>query len=601
MNRQDTHKVYVNPTPSSIIEASEPTSPRNNDVFNVSSTVVDSLVAHANEINHIQYAEKLFLELARLTLSRRSADPEQLLMDYLSSKHLPELHTLPHHRASSSIITTTEETGDFSSNKDENEETCPPNTTAAKMSEGHTVEERLVSCGDTDLHKRALRNVARLLLTARPHDPTDYLVTRWEGLAFGEGAEDTVAVEASSPSHGNSVCYQLESCIPAGTAGSFVAKQMCNLLLSKKPSNPLNFLFDYYSSRLGRSGGESICSEIGPDHFSVGAAVQASQHHYDSSGYFPASRSESVPKASQKSVVDDFRRRCGGYKASEKPCMHRSPSVISDHSIRHEKKESFSIVKGGGGDTVLLSSMKSKEDNRDDVSFGGSRNKPSACVGRSPVSFSFGDGRPSGSRLRNYDEDPLIEVSYAMKRNVLPKSPPPPPLLTECAVRSLTSEGKPSAVELFSCFDTGRGVGSTPRAGQRRRSPPFVPQRRTSRRDMDAYDEESGEEEEEEETYVIETTSTAPKSAAAVTLNRELNIFQAKREFRIELMREELSALAHEKTYREMMLKRRPSEEGEAALEQLTELIKETERYLRDAEAHYNNSLKSLTRWIKSM
>lgn len=292
------HHVHVNPTPSEIIEDKDewPSSSPGEDVlFPVSSEDVESLMSIVkSDLNDIPYAKNIFLNFAHVLLSRRSNDPEQLLIDYLSSKMLPTLQSLPHHRRISEIerklleeeqesvmekeanqelqtsITLTSTTGENSAGPIAiGKESTPPTKVEgdthtnfdlwssrrslldSEAGSEKPLMDRLCGVASCPEHRAVLEPVARLLFLHRPSNPEDFLFTRWEGAAFG--TEDvTVAMEGRPKKVSENIANQLERLIPYGSVGRPVAKHAIGLLLSARPDNPVNFLSDYYGSRLIR-------------------------------------------------------------------------------------------------------------------------------------------------------------------------------------------------------------------------------------------------------------------------------------------------------------------------------------------------------------
>eukprot|EP00796_Vickermania_ingenoplastis_P005282 gene5282-3787_t len=538
------HKVHVNPTPSSIVEASsEPQSPFGAVPFQVSPKVVDSLAMHAGTVSTIPGVNQLFLNLATVVLSRRSKDPEQLLMDYLTNRRLPELQTLPHHRASSSNLTDhapIDDTADFQAEDIgvDGENHMKPKDNSVPL------DERLASCGSTPMHRAVLTSVARLLLSVRPHDVKDFLVTRWEGEAFG--AEDAISVEASSPPHANSTAELLESYVPVGTVGRVVAKGVAQILLSKKPSNPLNFLTVHLTSRLGLSLGRTN------DNFAVENMVGAN-------GVAAASYSD--PAMPQKSALSSFRRRNekGADKTSSNYSTH---SNASDSARRIPTFVTPSIgVQPRSHSTVGFSPMKCvKEENRtESFRSAGSR-----------VGLQLSASQPK----HDYDEDPLIEVSSAMRRSIL-KSPQPPLSMMEVAGGSLRDS-------LQLNMETTGMANAVDRGQPQKHSPPHFSAQQFQHMFCHSRDEDS-----------VEGEEFGPSSAAAAfsSLQRELGIFQAKREFRLELLRDEVDNLRVEKDYREMVMRKRPSEEAASALGHVTAALEDAEIFLSNYDYSDENIL----------
>lgn len=315
--KESAHHVQVNPIPSEIIEAkSEWTSSLTPamTLFPVSSTAVDSLLSIAkNDLIDLPYAEGLLEELAKVLLSRRSEDPEQLLIDHISSKRLQELQSLPHHRRTSGMvkkIIEEHQSGD-PEGKMENggpserkttspvvcdeglhepvfpeEENLVPSragevspfdpdfcSRATSVTENESGTEkplvsRLCSVGSCKLHRAVLESVAQLIFVYRPSDVEDFLLTRWEGAAFCT-ADIKLAVEGQPRHQPECIAEQLERLISRDSVGRPVARHAIDLLLHSKPDNPINFLGDYYASRLLREEfpveeGEQEGGTIGP-------------------------------------------------------------------------------------------------------------------------------------------------------------------------------------------------------------------------------------------------------------------------------------------------------------------------------------------------
>lgn len=298
VKKEGTHHVHVNPTPSAFIEAaiggSSSFTPESTH-FPVSSRVVNSLLSIAKkDLDTVHCAENLFVDFANVLLSRRSDDPVQLLMDYLSNKRLPELQSLPHHYPMSASARRRAE-DDACSNSKEGEEVEPTvvdfksfmqaeSSLESSHSEGenaHSEEageiyvhpysrsrhgsvvqndsgpgkpvlSRLCAVVSSPFHREVLESVSQLIFDHRPNDVEDFLLTHWEGVAFS--TDDIMLSVEGRPGHqSEGTAEQLERLIPSFSAWRIVGRHAIQLLLSFRPDNPINFLADYYSSRFVRA------------------------------------------------------------------------------------------------------------------------------------------------------------------------------------------------------------------------------------------------------------------------------------------------------------------------------------------------------------
>lgn len=641
------HRVQVNPTPSSIVEANaELCSPQNLSVHPVSMKVAEALAKNANDISHIPGVTQLFMDLATVLLSRRSADPEQLLEDYLTSKYLPVLQTLPHHRCGS--VSATERASDVSSMpEEETENTELPVEVRryiahpeVKTGEGTSLEERLSASGTTAMHRAVLQRVARLALTSRPDDVEGFLLTRWEKEALR--ADDTISVEACPAPPPEDTAHRLENLVPCGCLnGRVVVRHAVGMLLAAKPENPINFLADFYSSRL-RLLDDGTLSRL--DTTMTDNNVQGSSF----GAGLGAFRRTSQDNCPAKNVAPQHSRRSSGRVSPR----NRGPSIGSSAvplstALEFMRRSEQRWLAGGGSPAALSSgnagSLHGSTSSRRKEDMPASSGLGQRSGGFSPVQQFSGlttpiiaTGGPSGilPPSRGYHEDPLLEV-----KNSRPRSPPPPTTLTEVAEGSSRDHYQRSAKQRFagSVIREGSGVkcarfsmpsGTIPGGNRdewlmglrgacsndsRRYLVKAVGQEFKEDLEEDVEDEgeparNMGMDEDDDidldvsgKAASFSRTSHYPAgySAAVATLRRDLSVFQAKREFRLELAREEVNALKLEKNYREMVARKRPTEEALLALENVSEALQEAESFLEESEAHYVASLRSLSRWVR--
>lgn len=641
MEKEILHRVQVNPTPSSIVEANaELYSPHNLSAYPVSMKVAEELAKNANEVSHIPGVTQLFKDLATVLLSRRSADPEQLLEDYLTSKYLPALQTLPHHRCGS--VSATERASEVSSLPDEELEPTMTsedirrsilNADAANV-EGSSLEERLSASGATAMHRAILQRVARLVLMSRPDDVEGFLLTRWEKQALR--ADDTISVEACPAPPPEDTAHRLENLVPNGCVnGRLVVRHAVDMLLAAKPENPINFLADYYSSRL-RLPDDGFFSRLGTTVTETNAQSNSfvtgiSASRWTSQDINPQHVARSAP------TMLHSRRSSGRVSPRNRGTSTCSSVGPSSTAMEFMRRSDQRWLVGSGSPAAMNSSFKRKED----LPFApglGHRNSGFSSPSHQSISQgtgfictpTSGAGGPSGiPAIRSYNEDPLLEM-----KNTRPRSPPPPPTLTEVAEGSSRAHYQQSTDSGTKHHPAGSAMRDAAGGGAvkcaRFSMPPGALSggnrdewliglrggRPDTTRPQDQGVEGGGEhvtdEDEEVEDGIDLDGSGKPASCfsashrsattvAAATLHRDLSVFKAKREFRLEVLREEVDGLRMEKSYREMVVKRHPTEEAFLALENVSDALQEAESFLEEFEAHYIASLRSLSRWLRCM
>lgn len=308
-------RVQINLTPSSIIESTNEASCADLSVHTVSQSVLERLISPWRQLK-LDYAQHLFEDIGRAVLTRRSADPEQFLVDFLTSRELPKLNTLPHHRSSASVVT---DCSGYDTLESQTSATYEGVKGSSSLAAPTSLEDRLTQCGSTMLHRTVLKRVARLLLTTRADDVEDFLLTRWEGEAFAGDDISCSLTEGGTASYEN-IQQRLEvhCCSQANPIGRLLIREAAEMLFSKKPANPINFLADYYGSRLGLT--RTLLTVPSED--------------------YPL-RGEPSPV---KSVVDMYLKRMteanrASSKAGQDMKLSSSySSMLSDGSRRHEKR-----------------------------------------------------------------------------------------------------------------------------------------------------------------------------------------------------------------------------------------------------------------------
>lgn len=536
------HHVQVNPTPSAFIEPSGETYSPFSLQFPVSEKVVKDIIGTTSSVWHIPGILRLLSDLATLLLSRRSKDPEQLLIDFLTNKRLPELQTLPHHRAASVADRRTPDqlsSSTKSTSKDEiNESNSSIEPTSANLthhsaeressadrgctSDGsdlhhqnrkQKVRERLSDLGSTEMHRSVLNDVAKLLLSHKPEDVEDFLVMRWEGESFG--LVDTVFVE-SRASHIENTEQALLSFFPPRSVGTKVARHAVAILLSTKPVNPLNFLSDYITSRLKHGGQES------PPSFDVtGVDEIVSRSQYFSSKasnspmYYAKSHKDGAVKWSGKSLNDEFVSQNSSYFRSP-------PHKLSMASIPNQTERQ-------SGSTAVHVEVDPLLPDKDGLTC-------SSTFPETAAHFSNETGEHLGMCWNANVRKPCTE-SFAE-----------------------TSSGKSSA---------------------------SLPQHDPIKSEL-FYDSSS----------TMRSTNSRFCSSYAI-LQKDLSVFMAKAQCRMAILKEEMNALLREKDYRLRVASRNPSPSNSLALKIAQEALVEAEIFLSEEEVHVANSFRALSEAVK--
>ncbi|CCW62064.1 unnamed protein product [Phytomonas sp. EM1] len=213
--------------------------------------------------------------LASLILTRRPKDPEQCIIDHLDGKHLGDSQVASNDRfsharresdrmqegaqgevydanSSASNETTSRKSGEHPHRQ---ERATAPSLTSSFLSNGpKTVAERLASAAPPGPGRKFLLKLAKLLLDVKPRDSEEYLCTRLEGRCFSEEVVATNALMHSisglllAPPNDPTELMLLKG-VPVDSPGYTVAVNALSLLFGKKPSNPINYLFDHFIHR----------------------------------------------------------------------------------------------------------------------------------------------------------------------------------------------------------------------------------------------------------------------------------------------------------------------------------------------------------------
>ncbi|CCW69415.1 unnamed protein product [Phytomonas sp. Hart1] len=254
-----------------------------------SSKTLNSVVVHTlSEIGseYCPVLQPMLRHLAGLVLTRRPKDPEQCIIDHLSGKHLGETQTPSNSRLSFSMRDkdifhqgTQGEEGDVISSEyneaasqksyehsyRQERGTALPLASSLQYGSLKTIAERLAVVVPLGPGRRLLEKLAKLLLDVKPRDAEEYLCTRLEGRCF---SEEVVATNAMMHSMSGLLLVpptdpteiRLLKGVPIDSPGYAVAANVISLLITKKPSNPINYLFDHFAHRCRSSTIYSVAS-----------------------------------------------------------------------------------------------------------------------------------------------------------------------------------------------------------------------------------------------------------------------------------------------------------------------------------------------------
>ncbi|CAD2216832.1 hypothetical protein, conserved [Angomonas deanei] len=262
--------VQVNLTPE-VIQPSgsavkEPCSPTPTTAGEVANALADTALPG----DALPDLRPLFLNLAAKVLSAKPKDPEQYIVDHLMGRQLSSQTSSPVFKAKEPEVT---DLRDVNADAVDLGGPSPKGRKAVSLLSfepvGDTVVDRLVFGLPAGPAKSVVTNLAHLLLDSKPEDPEDFLCMHLCAVHSAySGAPTTIVAE--DPTIASLLCD-----IPAGTPGYNVAMQLLPTLLAKRPTNPINYLFDHLSSRMSRGSAAQSLRSSNRRHHGVDCGVQS--------------------------------------------------------------------------------------------------------------------------------------------------------------------------------------------------------------------------------------------------------------------------------------------------------------------------------------